>query len=145
LEHLGPFRRELKERANIAKMREESLLLRPATQIALFKGLVRTTDHGVLERAVERANRIDWDVRSSIWRDIIVRADSTIISIKEAYGRTADLITYLIVASRMSEEETERLRMEYDVSRGFNYDTPSVRKPEELPQPIPERTPGLVS
>lgn len=138
LEHLSPFRLALEDRASISKMREEVLLLKPAAQIALFKGLIKALERGLtLQEAVERADRIDWQIRSDIWRDIIVRGDGAIIASKDAYERAAELIAYLISADRMTGEQKETLRVSVNAARGHDYDDQDEdNEPEDLPPPV---------
>lgn len=139
VEKLTTFRKALADRAEIAKMREENLLLKPAGQIALFKGLIKALQRGLtLEEVVKRADKVDWQIKSDIWRDIIVRGDGAIIAgSKEAYDRTADLVAYLIAADRMNGEEKEHLKVTYNTARGFDYENHDEdAEPEELPTPV---------
>src|SRR5262249_34271119 len=58
LEKLTTFKNTLNDRASIAKLRKESLLLKPAAQIALFRGLVKALGKGLkLDEAVTRADK----------------------------------------------------------------------------------------
>jgi DNA sulfur modification protein DndB len=139
VERLTPFRLAIADRGNIAKMREDNLLLKPAAQIALFKGIVKARQKGLtLEETFKRADKVDWHIKSDMWRDIIVRGDGAIIAgSKEAYERTADLICYLVAADRMTGEEKEHLKVAYNTVRGFDYENHDEDvEPEELPTPV---------
>jgi DNA sulfur modification protein DndB len=140
LEGLHPFQEALADRANIPTIRLESLLLKPAAQIALFKGIIKAEQRDLsLEEAVERANDIDWGIKADMWRDVIVRSDGAIMASKDAYERASNLIAYLIAADHMQDDEKERLCREYNTARGYDYEHPSKdRKPEKLPPPVIE-------
>jgi DNA sulfur modification protein DndB len=144
VEKLTPFREALTDRAIISKMREENLLLKPAAQIALFKGIIKALDRGLtLQEAIERADKLDWEIKSDVWRDILVRGDGAIIASKDAYERAAELMAYLIAADRMKADEREQLRVVYNTARGYNYDDPPEDKePEQLPKPVVQPAAG---
>ncbi len=101
-------------------MREDSeptsLLFKPAAQLALFKGLILAKAGGRLSlaEAVERANNVDWCMKSAIWRDVLVRASGAIDASAAAREPSAQLIAYLIAADKMDEDEVTGIQDEID-------------------------------
>ncbi|XKF83202.1 DGQHR domain-containing protein [Planococcus rifietoensis] len=131
MENLQPFKAASEEPSTIPEMRADSsansLLFKPAAQIAFFKGLIIRTERGLdFEEAVERANQIDWSMTSPIWTDIIIRQNGTIDLKSDARDRAADLTAYLIAEDKMTAEEIDRLTEIYRTVRG--------NSEEELPE-----------
>lgn len=115
LDGMDAFKAALANPASIPAMRADgeptSLLLKPASHIVLFRALVRAVDLGLtLEDAVARANTIDWDITSDLWRDVLIAPNGRIIARNENYDTAADLITYLIASDKMTDEAIENVR-----------------------------------
>ena len=111
-----------------------SMLFKPIGQIVLFKGLVQVVKRGLpLDKALERVPQIDWNIKSRIWENIIVTPDGRMIGRTEAYTLAEDLIAYLLAPEKMSEEGKEKLKVNYNKARGYNYVYPDGREAEELP------------
>ncbi len=134
LDGLTPYKMALADPSRIPEMREEnaaaSLLFKPVAQIALFAGLVTATteDRLSLSEAVARANRIDWQLVSPIWRHVLIRPNDTIDPRAEARDHAAQLIAYLIAADEMTQEERDAVLAMYRKVRG--------NESETLPDPV---------
>lgn len=99
--------------------REWSLLLRPASQVALFQGLAGAVGLGLrLETAVARCNGIDWCGASPQWTDTIVGASGRMSTKQESIRLTGRLITYMLAGSRMRRSELNQLEEDYMTARG---------------------------
>jgi DNA sulfur modification protein DndB len=115
LEGMDAFKAALANPASIPAMREDgqptSLLLKPASHIVLFRALVRAVDLGLtLQEAVSRANKVDWNIKSDLWRDVLIAPNGRIVARNENYETAADLITYLIASDKMTDEAIENVR-----------------------------------
>ncbi|WP_084245196.1 DGQHR domain-containing protein [Planomicrobium okeanokoites] len=137
MEQLEPYKKASMDPMELPDMRLEdsqfSLLLKPAAQIAFFKGLIIATERGLsFEEAVKRANKITWSMTSPVWTDIIIRKNGTIDPKTDARDRTADLVAYLIAKDKMNNEEIEHLTEIYRRVRGNDN--------EKLPQFFADRT-----
>jgi DNA sulfur modification protein DndB len=135
LEKISPYQLAISNVSKIPEMRNEkakySLLFKPAAQLALFKGIIMAVEKGlILDQAVERANKIDWCMTSDLWKDIIVRQNGTIDPKVTARDKAAHLIMYMIAADKLSQEEIEAIREEYNKARG--------KENEELPAHVVE-------
>ena len=96
-----------------------SLLFRPVSQIAVAKGLIGATQLGLtLEEAVVRANKVKWKAAHPMWTDTIVFANGHMNARQAGINTTAELITYLLAADRMTPSQTERVRRAYGEARG---------------------------
>lgn len=118
LEGVEAYKEAIKNPSKIPLMREEnskfSLLLKPAAQIALIKGLIIAKERGLdFSEAVKRVNKADWRITSDIWRDIIVRSNGTIDTKETARDHAANLIAYFIGADKMTESEIKKLHNDY--------------------------------
>ncbi len=146
LDGLRPYREALADPKRIPKMREDeapySLLFKPAAQTALADGLLRATDTGLsLEEAVERADRIPWSMKADLWRGIMIRPNGTIDVRGEARTGAAQLISYLIAADKMTDEQIDAVYKAYNREKGYDVDQPALmeqqgREPQPLPEPV---------
>jgi DNA sulfur modification protein DndB len=104
-----------------------SLLFKPAAHIILFKALELAVSRGLdLSEAVERINRIDWNVESEHWRDILIQPSGRISARQEHYKVTAELVAYLISADLMSAEDVSQV---LESIRKFQSEVVSLPKP----------------
>lgn len=108
-----------------AKGEPNSLLFKPAAHIILFKALVLAVQRGVnLQEAVRRLNKIDWNIDSPQWKDILIQANQRISARKEHYEVTAELVAYQISADRMKTEDIDHVRESVAKFRGGSADLP---------------------
>jgi DNA sulfur modification protein DndB len=133
---LDPFQAALADLSAIPEMRKSgqpySMLFKPIGQIAMFKGLMRALDRKVAwETALKRLMKIDWNIGSTTWRDVIVTPDGRMIGRKEAYELAANLIAYQLAPDKFKPAERESLHQSYNRARGHK----GTKKLEELPIP----------
>jgi DNA sulfur modification protein DndB len=139
LENLQPYREVLEDSSRIPQMRKDdqsySLLFKPVAQLALFRGLIAATkdNHLTLIQAVQRANKIDWQMSSTIWTNILVAPSGSMLRGEQPPVRGGKLIHYLIAADKMTEEEIADIQREYNLAHGMNLDTSESLM---LPNPI---------
>ena|SRR5215213_322647 len=140
---ISPFKEALQDAKSIPARREDeapySLLFKPAGQMSLVEGLLMATREGrlKLKTAVERANQIPWSLSAQIWEGVIVRPDGTIDWRAEARKHAAHLIAYMVAADVMTKEEIDRIKIDYNVQRGYDYEDPDPgEKPLDLPKPV---------
>jgi DNA sulfur modification protein DndB len=117
IEHINVLKEAVDNPDRIAALRQresDNLLLKPSMHIALVRGLlIATRRYGLKDvQAVKRTNKVDWDLHSPLWRDVLVSAGDRIVARNENYNRTAELIAYLLAGNSTSyaEEDKERLR-----------------------------------
>ncbi|GGZ11881.1 DGQHR domain-containing protein [Streptomyces nitrosporeus] len=117
LEHISVFKEAVDAPDLISTLRKnetDNLLLKPAAQIAVMRGLlVATRRYGLKNvQAIKRLNKINWDMHSPLWRDVLVSAGDRIVARNENYNRTAELIAYLLAGSsaNYTDEDKDRLR-----------------------------------
>ena len=95
-----------------------SLLFRPITQVALFRGLGLAVNAGLaLEEAVKRAGKIPWRNDHEMWVDVITRRGGRMITHKKGVMLTGRLIAYLIAPDLFDETEVRKLGWDYTEAR----------------------------
>lgn len=143
LEKLQPYQEALNDSSQIPEMRKDnqpySLLFKSAGQIALFKGLIAATRDQRLSlcEAVQRANKIAWGMSSDIWTNVLVHPSGTMDKRQQAQNLAGKLITYLIAADKMTQEEIQAVQKEYNIAHGVDINDPIV-KLMPLPKPVVE-------
>ncbi|WP_188262699.1 DGQHR domain-containing protein [Azospirillum tabaci] len=135
LEHIEPYQTALTDLSRIPEMRKDeamtALLFKPAAQLALVDGVLRSMALGklTLVDAVKRVNRIpDWSMGAELWRDIIIKSGGTIDAGGEARERMATLICYLIAADKLDEKIKAAAWRSFTSARG--------KPDEDLPKPV---------
>lgn len=135
MQHVAVFKEAADKPDQIPQIREkesDSLLVKPATHIALVRGLLTATGryHAKEVQSVKKINKIDWAMDSPLWRDVLVASNERIIARTENYIRTAELIAYLIagISDSYTDEAKDALRQTLAAFRGDNHYT--------LPDPI---------
>jgi DNA sulfur modification protein DndB len=145
---IEPFAAALEDAESIPERREDeapySLLFKPAGQMALIEGLLIATKDGrmKLKTAVERANLVPWSMTEGIWEGVIIRPNGTIDWRTEARRHAAQLIAYMIAADVMPEAEIERIKTDYNLQLGYDFEDPD---PDEEPHELPEPVAGVTS
>lgn len=92
----------------VKELRKKSLLFKPAGQMALFRGLKRAMDAGMLlEEAAEAVNRIQWDISNPSWRGVIMKSGGRIDTGKEAKNLAGRLIAHQITGGRIEDPDLE--------------------------------------
>lgn len=147
LDGLQPYKEALKDSSRIAQMRKDdqpySLLFKPVGQLALFRGLIAATRDNrlVLREAVRRASKIDWQMSSPIWTNILVAPSGSMLRGEQPPVQGGKLIHYLIAADKMTEEEIADIQREYNIAHGIDL---NIDKSLPLPKPIAEIFPTAV-
>jgi DNA sulfur modification protein DndB len=138
LEGLSPYKEVLEDTSRIPQMRKDdqpySLLFKPVGQLALFRGLIAATleNRLTLIEAVRRANKIDWQMSSEIWTNILVAPSGSMLRGEQPPVDGGKLIHYLIAADKMTEEEIADIQKDYDNAHGMD-----IKTGESLPLPKP--------
>lgn len=123
------------------------LLLRPAGQIALTKGLALAVERSQgqlsVEEAIRRANKVDWTAsKSGYWSDVIIRPSRRMDASRSATNLGGELLAYLIGKEYMTNDQRDNLRKTWNERRGKDVITPESQikvkddKPEDLPAAI---------
>ena len=141
LKHIAPYKKALKNPTRIPDFRKdgakESLLFKPAAQIALVDGMMRAMDLGgiSLDEAVKRVNSIDdWSMSNVEWSGVMIKTSGRIDASLEARKRMAKLICYLIVADRLPDRIKYDTWKTYNLANGVDVDVDN--KLFDLPHPV---------
>lgn len=112
-----------------------ALLMRPIMHVAMFHGLAYAASANLpLTEAVKRLNEIDWSADAEHWRDIIVRANGAMIAKSNAIELAGRLIGHFVAGAAQPLQVTDRLRMAYAESKGWD---PTGTDPmPALPTPV---------
>lgn len=138
LEGVHAYKKALDKLSEIPAMREDasqySLLFKPASQIAIIDGVLRAVEGGLtLKEAIVRLNKVpSWSMEADEWRGVIIKAGGSIDAGPDARRRMAALLSYLLAADTMDEEQ------KYETWKMFN----EARHRGELKDPLPSPTVG---
>ena len=121
---------------DLRKARSTSaLLMRPIMHVALFHGLAQATNAGVaLGDAVKALNHIQWSAEVEQWRDVIVRANGSMITKANAIELAGRVIGYQLAGHRLPGPVIDRLRMAYAEAKGW--DPTGTAAMPTLPEPV---------
>ena len=92
----------------ISALRENNLLLKPVTQMALAHAARMTRVHNLRwEDVVEKINRIDWSFSNELWFNILIipSANKKMITGKDAIRGAGMVIAYLVMGNMMNDDE----------------------------------------
>ena len=134
LEGMDGIRWAIADPATMPEFRRDenpySLLFRPIGIMALVKGVriakQRSDSKGDsvgLEALVDKANQIDWRVRTgssvnSLWVETIIRADGRMSATTESVAVAAELVAYLVGKDYMDDGEIRLFQRRYNLLRG---------------------------
>ena len=95
-----------------------SLLMKPIAQTALVDALCYATQDGLMpfKSAVKKADTLDWNLNSSLWKKVLIKNDGKIDQGKQARKRAAALMTYLIAGNKLNEDKKRALLKDYQLS-----------------------------
>lgn len=97
----------------VSQLREENLLMKPVTQMALahVAYFVKQKNLDWLE-IVKRLNKVDWSLNNSLWFNILVigSANKKMITGKESIKAAGLVISYMVMGTSMTFEEIEDVR-----------------------------------
>lgn len=97
----------------ISNLREENLLLKPVTQMALAHvALMAQRKEIRWEGVAKRLNQIDWSFNNELWFNILVigSANKKMITGKESIHSAGMVIAYMVMGNQMSRSEVEEVR-----------------------------------
>lgn len=97
----------------VSTLREENLLLKPVTQMALAHVALIAQRKGIgWEAVVEKLNRIDWSFNNDMWFNILVigSANKKMITGKESIRGAGMVIAYLVLGEEMTRGEVDSVR-----------------------------------
>ena len=92
----------------VSGLREDNLLMKPVTQMALAHVELFADRHGLAwESIVEKLNQINWRFDNSMWFNILVigSANKKMITGKESIRSAGAVITYMVMGEHMSRSE----------------------------------------
>ncbi len=116
LDKIDAFRKYLAltaENLPVSPLREENLLLKPVTQMALAHAALFAQRHGLAwEDVAGRLNRIDWSFENDLWFNLMIigSANKKMITGKESIRSAGAVISYIIMGEHMSRTETDDVR-----------------------------------
>ena len=102
-----------KEDRPVSRLREENLLMKPVTQMALAHAALFADRHGIEWEAVaEKLNQIDWRFDNTMWFNILVigSANKKMITGKESIRSAGAVITYMVMGEYMNRTELADVR-----------------------------------
>ncbi|MFC3802828.1 DNA sulfur modification protein DndB [Cohnella sp. GCM10012308] len=96
---------------DVPALREENLLLKPVTQMAVAIGFELAKEKGLsLHDFIKQLNKIDWSFKFPGWSQVLVIPNtSKVISNKQAINNTGKLIAYLVTGNLYTTGEKETL------------------------------------
>lgn len=97
----------------VSTLREENLLLKPVTQMALAHVALMAQRKGIeWASIVEKLNRINWSFNNELWFNILViaSANKKMITGKESIRGAGMVIAYMIMGNRMTRSELDDVR-----------------------------------
>ena len=97
----------------VSTLREENLLLKPVTQMALAHVALMAQRKGIeWASIVEKLNRINWSFNNELWFNILViaSANKKMITGKESIRGAGMVIAYMIMGNRMTRTELDDVR-----------------------------------
>ena len=92
----------------VSRLRENNLLMKPVTQMALAHVALFADRHEIAwESIAEKLNQIDWRFDNSMWFNILVigSANKKMITGKESIRSAGAVITYMVMGEHMSRSE----------------------------------------
>ena len=92
----------------VSLLREQSLLMKPVTQMALAHVAVAAKDKGVpWNEAVRKLNKVNWSFDNKLWFNVLIigSAQKKMITGKESIRNAGKIISYLIMGDRMTKTE----------------------------------------
>ena len=116
LENIQVFQKYLeltRDDLPVSKLREENLLLKPVTQMALVHAALLAKRHSIeWSDVVTKLNSVNWSFNNDLWYNILVigSANKKMITGKESIRSAGAVITYLIMGDQMSRAEVEDVK-----------------------------------
>ena len=92
----------------VSLLREQNLLMKPVTQMALAHVAAFEKKKGVSwKEVVIKLNKVDWSFENKLWFNILIigSAQKKMITGKESIKSAGMIISYLIMGGKMSKAE----------------------------------------
>lgn len=92
----------------VSLLREQNLLMKPVTQMALAHVAALAKKKGVSwKKVVAKLNKVDWSFENKLWFNILIigSAQKKMITGKESIKSAGMIISYLIMGDKMSKTE----------------------------------------
>lgn len=124
---LGTFRRVLGEPGLVVRIRNDrtdpgNLLLRPAAQVAMVRGVVRALEVDPslsLASAISNVGDLSWDATSeSIWNGSLLQPDGRVSARSDSMSLAAELLAYLLVGDLFDVDRRDKLQQSWNEARG---------------------------
>lgn len=97
----------------ISQLREENLLMKPVTHMALAHIAYFAKQKGIAwEEVVTRLNQVDWSMDNSVWFNILVipAKKKKVITGKESIRAAGMVISYMVMGTAMTAAEVNEVR-----------------------------------
>ena len=97
----------------VSTLREENLLLKPVTQMALAHVVLMAQRKEISWASiVDKLNYIDWSFNNDLWFNILVigSAEKKMITGKESIRSAGMVIAYMTIGNRMTRSEVDDVR-----------------------------------
>lgn len=111
IKYLSILRQENNVSNIIANLREQNLLFKPVTQMAMAIAirLAEAKGANTLE-IITKLNKVDWSFDSDIWQGILVmKGTKKVFAGKEAIRNAGRIISYMVAGERYTREEKQDL------------------------------------
>lgn len=97
----------------VSNLREENLLLKPVTQMALAHVALMAQQKEISwDSVVGKLNQIDWSFDNELWFNILVigSANKKMITGKDSIRRAGMVIAYMVMGNQMPRSEVDDVR-----------------------------------
>ena len=97
----------------VSRLREENLLMKPVTQMALAHAALFADRHDIeWEVVAKKLNQIDWRFENTMWFNILVigSANKKMITGKDSIRSAGAVITYMVMGDHMNQAELAGVR-----------------------------------
>ena len=102
-----------KANRTISELREDNLLMKPVTHMALAHVAYYAKKKGISwTKVVSKLNRVDWSMDNSIWFNILVipAKKKKVITGKESIRAAGMVISYMVMGKSMTVAEVNEVR-----------------------------------
>ena len=102
-----------KEDKPVSQLRDDNLLMKPVTHMALAHVAYYAKQKGIeWSEVVEKLNKVNWSMDNSLWFNILVvpAKKKKVITGKESIKAAGLVISYMVMGESMSEDEVAEVR-----------------------------------
>ncbi|MBQ8951398.1 MAG: DGQHR domain-containing protein [Eubacterium sp.] len=119
-----------KEDKPISYLRDENLLMKPVTHMALAHVAYFAKQKGIKwEEVVDKLNKVDWSMDNSIWFNILVipAKKKKVITGKESIRAAGMVISYMVMGKTMTNDEIDEVKeIVLNATNGEKSDLPEM-------------------